>query len=400
MQKATVVPREDILDKVEDCAALHKAKSGYTILRDERTFPLPCAKFMGQHLHTITSGHVYRRTQFRVPEIALSKYHNATILPQKFILVDEETVSGDSCEELVKPSDGVWFKDDDAFDFRGERVSFPRLSSHKWSVGRNEIDYSEGSGQQIYEVDGPALSVLAWYETNVSHWLVDIFARLWGMSFIKDKDFKILVPGGSIPFMKETLDLLGIHPDQIISVHNGQEYRVKTLYNVSRLASHYNYFSPEIIDFYNYLPNYVAGFEAGMDDLIYISRQDTQNRPCTTELELEIKLKERGFRIIQLTDLSVSERLSILRGAKLVMGACGAGMAHTLFMDNNTHVMVTGAPDMHFHSNLFLNIAAQKHQSVALVAGQNIDNKSKTLDRWTLPVDDTIKQVDRFLLDL
>ncbi|MEO1659100.1 MAG: glycosyltransferase family 61 protein [Pseudomonadota bacterium] len=400
MQKATVVPRNDLLQKVDSCDALQGVNSGYTVLRQERRFPLPYAKFMGQHLHSITSGHVYRRTEFRVPEIALSKYSNVTVLPEKFILVDSETISGDSCEELVRSDDGVWFKEEDSFDFQGQKVCFPRLTSHKWSIGRNQIDYSNAIDVPIQEIEGPVLSTLAWYETNVSHWLVDIFARLWGTPFVKNKNLKVLVPSGSIPYMKETLELLGISKDQIVSVHNGYRYQFETLYNISRLASHYNFFSPEICEFYNYLPNYVEDFQRGTDDLIYISRQDTQNRPCVTELELEDKLKDRGFRVIQLTDLSIVERLSCLRGAKLVMGACGAGMAHTLFMDDKTHVMVTGAPDMHFHSNLFLNIAAQKNQSVALVGGQNIDNKNKTLDRWTLPVDDTLKQVDRFLLDL
>lgn len=397
MTVASMVPREQLLDEVASVAELASAKSGRVQLRQERRLSLPYPLFIGKDLHTIASAKVFQRASFRVPSITLSKYSDVTILPEKLILIDEQTISGDSCEEPVRADDGVWFKDEYASDFGGQRICFPRLNDHKWSAGTNRIDYSDALGRPVQVIDAPAFSLLAWFETNVSHWLVDVFSRLWALPFIRERDFKILVPGGSIPYMKETLELFGISPDRIVSVHNGVSYKVKTLYNVSRLASHYNYFSPEIIEFYNYLPNYIPNFQLGVHDYVYISRRDSDKRVCENELELEDRLRERGFHIATLSSLSIVERISLLRGAKLLMGACGAGMAHALMMENNTRLLVTGAPDMHLNSNLFLNIAAAKSQTVALLAGKNLENQERTLSRWTLPLEDTLKQVDRFV---
>lgn len=396
-----VLPRNELLEELETPDHLHKADSGWVHLREERHFPIPQARFMGKLLAQIASQWVYQRTSYRVPAITLSKYANALILPHQFLLVPEKkALSSDFCEELTIATDEVWYKDEESFTRNDQSYCIPRLSSNAQWREKNMVDISHAEGKVVREIKGPALFLTSWYHNNVSHWLLDLLPRLWGLSFIRESDIKIIIPAGHPPFIKESLELLGISSDRIVPINNGSVYKCDQLYNISRLASQYNFIAPELIDFYNFLPNYVQNFTSKKFDKIYISRRDTDNRPMISEEELERELEKRDFKVIRLTELTFPERMSYLSGATLVMSACGAGMAHAVMMQDNTHLIVTGTPDMHFHSNMYLNIAAQKNQTVSMICGVNIDNKSRTHDRWDMDVADTLKQVDRILLDI
>lgn len=63
---------------------------------------------------------------------------------------------------------------------------------------------------------------------------------------------------------------------------------------------------------------------------VYISRRSYSMRVMVNETELEAALAARGFEIIRAERLSVAEQIACMRGADVVVGATGAGLANAL----------------------------------------------------------------------
>lgn len=401
---ATVLPRSAILPQIDKVADLQQAAQGWCMLRPERQARITPPFFVGSQKTRITQLPVFNRSFFRIPPLCLSKYSDVTILPHQFIQTAPSILSGDSCEDPVFETDGVWFHESLAFVHDGVEMVYPRLKDCGWHVERNIVDIKKAAKLPLVELEGPVLDITAWYPANVSHWLVDVLPRLWALPFIRERNLKILVPervpSGRPPFMMESLELMGFEPDDIIWFKNNRRYQIETLYVPSRVAGHYSFFSPEIISFYDQLPNRIQNFTAGTDPLLYISRQDAPQRRCLNEAEFEAALKNRGFRILNLTEIDFAERVSLMRGAKLLAGPCGAGMAHALMMQDNTDLFITAAPDMHRGSTLFQNIASMKQQSITLLAGKTEGSGPATKADWSLDLENTLQEVDRVLAAL
>jgi capsular polysaccharide biosynthesis protein len=64
---------------------------------------------------------------------------------------------------------------------------------------------------------------------------------------------------------------------------------------------------------------------------IYISRRDVGRRLPKNETEVEALLVENGFDIVRLADLAFKEQIRICQNAELIVGAHGAGLAHTVW---------------------------------------------------------------------
>jgi capsular polysaccharide biosynthesis protein len=64
---------------------------------------------------------------------------------------------------------------------------------------------------------------------------------------------------------------------------------------------------------------------------VYISRRGYPMRVMIDEPALEAALEARGFVVVRAERLSVPEQVAMLRGAEVVVGPTGAGLANALF---------------------------------------------------------------------
>lgn len=390
--------RKDILKQVADISYLKSTGDSYIQLREERWFNIKPALFLGPHLKDVLRNNAFGRTRFRVPEITLSRYVDANVLPHYIIVTRDGEISQDSYEEYTVKEDESWFSSDTTFNELNTDYCIPRVkSSPHWLQG-NQFDFCYAQGMPVEEIDSPTLYLMAWHHNNVSHWFLDVFCRMWGRNFIPEKNLKVLVPTPLHPYMKECLNLFGFSDDNIILARKDRVYKFKELYCVSRLASQYNFISPECTQFYDYMNNYVKGFKVSSSKRIYVSRRDTTKRMCVNEEELESILKSKGFKIVQTTLLNLQQRIELFSGASFVAGPCGAGMFHSLFMPSNSTVFVTGTPEMNKNSSAFSYIGTQKVQDVYIFSGKNIDNKNITTDNWRLNIDKCVDAIESALL--
>lgn len=380
--------RSDILERFEDPSDLICQSEGLVMLREEKFAPIKPSVFMGPYLSDLLCHKAFSRTKFRVPQIDLSKYHNAYVLPHGFIVNQASLLSQDSFEEFTVRSDDAWYNDELSFNYAEDgQYCIPRAKASPFFVDGQSFDFNFADDMPVIDVEEPTLFLMAWHHNNVSHWFLDILCRAWGQSFIPEKKFKVVVPSPLFDFMKESLNYLGFSDEDIIEARKDRVYRFRTLYNISRLASQYNFVSEECISFYNYFKNRIPKFKQSDIKKIYVSRGDTNRRPCLNEKHLEERIQSLGFKIICTTPLTLKERIELFSGADIIAGPCGAGMFHNLFMKDNTALFSIGTPEMNKNSSAFTNIGTPKNQDSYIFCGHNKDKSNPTTDSWEIDVD-------------
>jgi len=92
--------------------------------------------------------------------------------------------------------------------------------------------------------------------------------------------------------------------------------------------------------------------------LLYIARADARSRPLRNEDMLVARLARFGVVPVLLSALGLDEQIKLFRGARLVIGPHGAGLANVVFSPPGT-VLYELLP--HHYVNPCMNLLAQQH---------------------------------------
>ncbi len=74
---------------------------------------------------------------------------------------------------------------------------------------------------------------------------------------------------------------------------------------------------------------------SGLRDRVYISRANSRRSP-SNELQIENLFKSRGFVVLYLENMSLSEQISNISAAKILAGVHGAGLSHTIWQQSGS----------------------------------------------------------------
>ena len=77
--------REEILPKINDLTELLSVQEGWVQLENERKFNISTANIVGKAAGIVRSFERFKRNEFRVPKITISKFKNAEIHPDFLI---------------------------------------------------------------------------------------------------------------------------------------------------------------------------------------------------------------------------------------------------------------------------------------------------------------------------
>lgn len=148
------------------------------------------------------------------------------------------------------------------------------------------------------------------------------------------------------------LDAVGINLDQVILMSAELEgMLVKTAYipNISgrtwKINSVQTKFLREIGEtiIKKYVPKDEINHPLSIDILeakkIYISRKDSLRRPLVNETEVETFLLEKGFKIIEMSNLSLVEQIVIMQNASFIIAPHGAALVNLVFCAEGTRVI-------------------------------------------------------------
>ncbi len=176
---------------------------------------------------------------------------------------------------------------------------------------------------------------------NISHWFVDVLPRLHLLQEggLYDKIDWFLVPSLRYDYQRETLAILGIPAEKLIAGDLFPHITADCL--VASTAPRGNH---------TLVPSWVCDYIqssfmqlADADDepveempYIYISRSDSSVRNILNEQELVDQLEPYGFKTMISSKYSIRHKVKLFANAKVVMGACGAGLINFMFCKPGT----------------------------------------------------------------
>lgn len=279
-----------------------------------------------------------------------------------FLYVPDEVLSLSEHKEIVVLKNSIGEFDYKQLDIPGAAIL--KVDTHNVSIlykgklvpevsmqfnGHNILSDSENTfllkkslpKRRIKKVPGTVISLISGTNSmyNYYHWLYDALPRLKIIESNRDVNqyAKYYVPNIEFKFQKETLDLIGINPDQIISGKEmpcirADEVIVTTQINYPRKLR------PWAVDFLREKFLLHAN-SVQFSPFVYISRGDAPNqRKLLNEKELLDKLMPLGFESYKLSELSVKDQISLFFNATAVVGVHGAGMANLTFCKPGTVV--------------------------------------------------------------
>ncbi len=89
---------------------------------------------------------------------------------------------------------------------------------------------------------------------------------------------------------------------------------------------------------------------------LYISRRDSGRYP-DNESEIEKLVLDKGYEVVSLTGLTLSEQISLFSGAEVIIGTHGAGLSNIVWSNSRTRVVEIARPDQ---PDCFAKIASLK----------------------------------------
>lgn len=104
---------------------------------------------------------------------------------------------------------------------------------------------------------------------------------------------------------------------------------------------------------------------------IYISRAKS-GRPLKEEHLLEDFLRERGFDVVYLEEMSLADQVSCLNGAELVVSPHGAGLGNTVFMKPGGRVIEIATGEC--WTNAYRRLAVARGHKYELVMLRSVDD--------------------------
>lgn len=160
------------------------------------------------------------------------------------------------------------------------------------------------------------------------HWMLECLPRIRLIEdYIEEIDY-LIVPDNLKKFHIETLDRLGFPEEKLCHIKDGMNLQCENLF-VPSLPNGNALMSKWVCDFLreSFIPEDVADPYR----FIYISRKDALYRKIINEDEVEEYLKEMGFEILQMSELSFLEQVRICAEARIVISPHGAGLTNIVF---------------------------------------------------------------------
>lgn len=230
---------------------------------------------------------------------------------------------------------------------------FDQINSKNAALRFNET-LLHGTPKVRKKFEGKILSLLSGgaSKDNFTHWFTDVIPRIeiFSKKFNLKKIDKFYIPSFKYKFQKESLKILGIKPNKIISSdkvkHISAEYIYATSHPCFNLPTKVKKWS---LDYLN--KNFKASNNKKKYKKIFIDRDqfkliDKKNlkkfknyRILLNENEIKKYLTSKGFEIIKPEKFSLKDQIYIFSNAKTIIGLYGASMMMLAFCKKKTNII-------------------------------------------------------------
>jgi len=205
----------------------------------------------------------------------------------------------------------------------------------------------------------------AYYVTNSNsknffHWFLDVLQKLEFM----ERNYRdtaesavVIIPSShQADFMASSIAAFDF---RFFQQDNDQLLLVKNLLVVPNLAPTGNYRKEVVLNLRKRLRNYFLSElnESMQVKRVYITRKNATKRKIINEDDLLPKLREFGFKVIDMDALSFKQQIQVMLGAEMLVSLHGAGLTHMLWMKDRGKVLeIRASGDC--HNNCYFTLAS------------------------------------------
>lgn len=286
-------------------------------------------------------------------------------------------VAGDSGNWIIFPDGSLSVDLSREFGaFGGKDIAESRLINEKLKFADSRM------------ISGSVAVITTCGYNNFHHWNYDCIPRLHMLMQVMNLDDidYFVIHNSNLPYQLQSLELLGIQNDKIISI-NADEVITAGLLIVPSLPSPLGTVSPWVVGFLRGL--YLKGKNNNQEwhKRIYISRKNVKSRKVINNDEFLNCLRYFGFTEIFPEDYSVVELAGIVNKTDVILSIHGSGLSNICFMSPNTTVIDILAP---FHQDSYYWQISNLCQGRYIGFFAEGDHPDDDLDLVKLNIDDDL----------
>ncbi len=211
--------------------------------------------------------------------------------------------------------------------------------------------------------------------SNYYHWIHDCLLRLHGVEDRLPVDVRYVVPPLSHAYKRETLHLLGLHEEQLLTFQGEEVWEVERLWFASMPPSGAEV--PEAVEWLRQRIFSAVGI--GNPEpcrRFYISRNRARHARVLNESGLTPILDAHGFEIVETDEMSISEQARLFSQAEAIVAPHGAGQTNMIFADNRCKNLELLEPRWasEGHAYVFWTLAETLGQSFTYLVTDSVPN--------------------------
>ncbi len=241
---------------------------------------------------------------------------------------------------ILDVSDGVADCLGNVFDPSTGKLISGATHKYRYKVKRAYIPSPHSLFPRVERVSG-AVAVLSASNQHIYwHWLLDVVPRLL-MLEEKGEMAQSFFIQAKLPFQYEMLKYLGVLPNgRIINCEEFPMISASTLVVPCHQIMEGREFPKWVCQGLRekFLP-FSTVRKAGSPERVYISRAHARQRRIVNEAELLPILRDYGFQVVRLEELTFSEQVGLFRNAEVVVAPNGSGLANLVFSSKGMTVI-------------------------------------------------------------
>lgn len=224
-------------------------------------------------------------------------------------------------------------------------------------------------------IEGHVFTLLSLWSATYYHWFHDVLPRLLNSLPYLPASTRFLVQNRLADYQLESLEALGIGRDRLIKQVNIGDSVVENLWFATPLG-HSTFGGGSALQRVGQtlVGALVAPAVEEVSPFLYASRRQAKTRRVTNEAELEVILRDHGFRSVVLEEMPFREQVSLCNRVRILVGPHGAGLTNSLFMNKGGLVgEIAGPSVVPCYSVMSRQLGHEFHRLTARQPGQDAD---------------------------
>jgi hypothetical protein len=281
--------------------------------------------------------------------------------------------------ETIVVAEGNLILNDELVDFPGPEFGNKSPRVRRLEAPEGTAHLTENAAPRLHVREGVLLS--CGHDANYFHWLVECLPKLlWINSLPEFQEAPLLIPAGLHKNLMAALERVNVNHRDVVYLEPGTACRVERLIYpsaLSRVVDRYEgapVFNVDIVLSHRWLARLAQRLTSSVHRQgrpwrkIYLSRRKGYRLLANWE-EMELKLLEQGFEIVELEGASLDFQIELFSQAAVIVSPTGAALTNLLFCRPGTKVIIFMSN--HEVTNLYFwsNLGAVRHLDVTTIIG-------------------------------